>query len=50
MSVFENYVKEEGVDRWVVRGVFRAVVRGVSLSKQGSRGDEFFEVYSQCTC
>ena len=31
-----------GIDRLVVRGVFRAVVRGVSLSKSGKPGGLIF--------
>ena len=34
------------VFRCVVKGVFRAVVRGVSLSKPGKAEDELFEVHS----
>ena len=41
-------MKEEGIDRWVVRGVFRAVVKGVSLTKSGKSGG--FKCIPQCTC
>ena len=30
--------RHEGADRWPVRGIFRAIVRGVSLSKPGKSG------------
>ena len=33
---------EEGVDKWAVREVFKAVMRGVSLSKPGKSGGWIF--------
>ena len=39
--------RHEGVNRWVVREVFRAEVRDMSLSKSWKQGDEFFEEHFQ---
>ena len=39
VGVKETGTRDEGVDMWVVREVFRAEVRGVSLSKPGKSGD-----------
>ena len=39
VGVRKTGTRGEGVDRWMVRGVYRAEVRGVSLSKpQGCQG------------
>ena len=51
VGVRETGTRDEGVDMWVVRGVFRAEVRGVSLSKPGkSGGINFLRSIPQCTC
>ena len=43
--------RDEGVDRWAVKGIFRVVVRSVSLSKlEKSGGMNFLRCTTQCTC
>ena len=40
---------DNGVDRWVVREVLRAVVGGVPLSKPWKSGINFLKCIPQCT-